>query len=106
MNDNTDVLDTVLDDSPVAATVVADAATVVADAATAGVTKVKGRPGRKLDTTGKTALGQARLLFAANPDLTGPALKALFVEKIGTSPQVAQTYVHIVRKAAKGSLTA
>ncbi len=104
MNDNDAVLDTVLDDgadAPVAA-----ATTVVADAATAGVAKVKGRPGRKLDTTGKTALGAARLLYAANPSLSGKELKALFVEKIGTSPQVAQTYVHIVRKAAKAALSA
>lgn len=64
--------------------------------------KPKSGAGRKVDTTGKTALGAARLLHAANPSLGTKELRTLFVAelgpKFGTSEQVAQTYVSLVRK--------
>lgn len=64
--------------------------------------KPKSGAGRKVDTTGSTALGAARLLYAANPTLGTKELRALFVQELGpkfkTSEQVAQTYVSLVRK--------
>lgn len=67
--------------------------------------KPKSAAGRKVDHTGKTALGAARLLYAANPTLTTKELRALFVQELGpkfnTSEAVAQTYVSLVRKPKK-----
>ena len=74
------------------------AAAVVTDA----ITKARSGAGRKVDTTGTTALGTARILYAANPGLGTKELRALFVEKLGpkfgTTESVAQTYVSLVRK--------
>lgn len=67
--------------------------------------KVKKTAGRKVDTTGKTALGMARILHAQNPTLGTKELRALFLTKLGpvfgTTEAVAQTYVSLVRKPAK-----
>lgn len=67
--------------------------------------KRKSAAGRKVDHTGKTALGAARLLYAANPTMTTKELRALFVQELGpkfnTSEAVAQTYVSLVRKPKK-----
>lgn len=66
--------------------------------------KVRSRAGRKVDTVGKTALGAARLLYAANPTLGTSELRELFIKELsprfGTTKQVAQTYVSYVRKSA------
>lgn len=79
-------------------------ATVVTEEA---VSKARSGAGRKVDTTGKTALGAARILYANNPTLGTKELRALFVEKLGpkfgTSEQVAQTYVSLVRKPKKAA---
>ena len=87
--------------SPVAAAtdeVQTSTAAVVTDA----VTKARSGAGRKVDTTGTTALGTARILYAANPGMGTKELRALFVEKLGpkfgTTESVAQTYVSLVRK--------
>ncbi len=75
--------------------------------ATEEVVKVRSGAGRKVDTTGKTALGAARMLYAANPSLGTKELRALFVKELGpkfnTSEQVAQTYVSLVRKPKKAA---
>lgn len=67
--------------------------------------KVKKTAGRKVDTTGKTALGMARILHSQNPTLGTKELRALFLDKLGpqfgTTEAVAQTYVSLVRKPAK-----
>lgn len=69
---------------------------------TEAVTKARSGAGRKVDTTGTTALGTARILYAANPSMGTKELRALFVEKLGpkfgTTESVAQTYVSLVRK--------
>ncbi|BBA65217.1 predicted ORF [Xanthomonas phage XacN1] len=84
--------------APAADEVQTPAAAVVTDA----VTKARSGAGRKVDTTGTTALGTARILYAANPGLGTKELRALFVEKLGpkfgTTESVAQTYVSLVRK--------
>ncbi len=98
--------DTVLDDG-VQTDAVAVSADVAADVPadvstpTEPTVKVRKRAGRKVDTTGKTALGKARLLYAANPGLSTKQLKQLFLDNLTefkVSPQVAQTYVSYVRK--------
>lgn len=109
MNDNLE--DTVLDDgndvqNDTAVTTGSDStdavtpATATPDASPVAV--VRKKAGRKVDTTGKTALGSARLLYAANPHLDTTALKALFLAelgpKFGTEAGTAQTYVSYVRK--------
>lgn len=75
--------------------------------APAVVTKARSGAGRKVDTTGTTALGAARILYAANPGLSTKELHALFVEKLGpkfgTKESVAQTYVSLVRKPKKAA---
>lgn len=74
----------------------------VTEAVTEAVTKARSGAGRKVDTTGTTALGTARILYAANPNMGTTELRALFVEqlgpKFGTTKSVAQTYVSMVRK--------
>lgn len=96
--DNNDLVNTELND---------EVTDVVADdnAQVAAPQKVKSAAGRKVDHTGKTALGAARLLYAANPTLTTKELRALFVKELGpkfnTSEAVAQTYVSLVRKPKK-----
>ncbi len=84
--------------APAADEVQTPAAAVVTDA----VTKARSGAGRKVDTTGTTALGTARILYAENPGLGTKELRALFVEKLGpkfgTTESVAQTYVSLVRK--------
>lgn len=69
--------------------------------------KPKSAAGRKVDHTGKTALGAARILYAANPTLSTKELRALFVQELGpkfnTSEAVAQTYVSLVRKPKKAA---
>lgn len=92
--------------APVAAAtdVQTSAAAVVTEEA---VTKARSGAGRKVDTTGKSALGAARILYAANPGLGTKDLRALFVRELGpkfnTSEQVAQTYVSLVRKPKKAA---
>jgi hypothetical protein len=54
--------------------------------------------GRKVDTTGKTSLGRARIIYAENPGLTIKELKQKFVDDIGVTSAVAQTYASLVRK--------
>ena len=54
--------------------------------------------GRKVDTTGKTSLGRARIIYAENPGLTIKELKQKFVDDIGVTSAVAQTYALLVRK--------
>lgn len=58
--------------------------------------------GRKVDTTGKTALGKARQLYAANTGMTTKELKELFFTTLnplfGTDKGTVQTYVSLVRK--------
>lgn len=93
-----------------AATVVEETPVPVVTTVTT-LTKPKSGAGRKVDTTGKTALGAARLLYAANPSLGTKELRNLFVQELGpkfnTSEQVAQTYVSLVRKPkGKKSATA
>ncbi len=56
------------------------------------------RAGRPFDATGKTKLGQARILYAQNASLAPKELKKLFVEKLGVAPQVGQTYASLVRR--------
>lgn len=56
------------------------------------------RAGRPFDATGKTKLGQARILYAQNTSLAPKELKKLFVEKLGVAPQVGQTYASLVRR--------
>lgn len=77
--------------------------TPTAAVVTEAVTKARSGAGRKVDTTGTTALGTARILYAANPGMGTKELRALFVEKLGpkfgTTESVAQTYVSLVRKA-------
>lgn len=97
----------------VTAVVAAPVATAAEDAQTPAAAtveataKARSGAGRKVDTTGKTALGAARLLFAANPTLGTKELRALFVQELGpkhgTSEQVAQTYVSLVRKPKKAA---
>lgn len=70
-------------------------------AATPEVLKSKKKPGRKLDVTGDTKLGQARQIFAANPNATAKELKQKFEAELQVKPQVAQTYASLVRKTAK-----
>lgn len=73
---------------------------VIADATATGVEKA--RVGRKVDATGETALGFARILYAQNPTLGTKELKALFAKeltpKFGSKANVIQTYVSTVRK--------
>lgn len=57
--------------------------------------------GRKVDTTGKTALGKARIIYTENPGLSIKELKARFVTDIGVTEAVAQTYASLVRKPKK-----
>lgn len=66
------------------------------EAAPAPVTR-KGA-GRRVDTEGKTALGKARNIYAANPNLSVKELKQRFQSDIGVSAQVAQTYASLVRR--------
>lgn len=88
--------------APVAPAAADDAQTPTAAVVTEVVTKARSGAGRKVDTTGTTALGTARILYAANPGLGTKELRALFVEKLGpkfgTTESVAQTYVSLVRK--------
>lgn len=112
MNENLE--DTVLNDE-VEDTVQAGDVTVVSEptvavvdkpASTVEVVRVPGRAGRKVDTTGTTALGKARLLYAANPTLGPKALKQLFEVELASfnvTPQVAQTYASLVRKGTKAA---
>ena len=72
-----------------------------ADSATPEVLKVKKKPGRKLDVTGETKLGQARKIFAENPTAGAKELKQRFEAELGVRPEVAQTYASLVRKNAK-----
>lgn len=57
--------------------------------------------GRHVDTEGKTALGKARNIYAANASLTVKELKQKFEADLGVSPQVAQTYASLVRRKNK-----
>jgi hypothetical protein len=60
--------------------------------------------GRKVDVTGTTALGYARILYRDNPGLDTKQLKALFtteLAKFGSTPNVIQTYVSMVRSKPK-----
>jgi len=64
--------------------------------------------GRRVDTEGKTALGMARIIFAANPNATSKQLKTLFIEQLtawNVTPQVAATYASLVRKGASDTTT-
>lgn len=62
------------------------------------------RAGRRVDLNGTTALGAARLLYAANPGLDSKALSALLVTELkarfGTKKSVAHTYACMVRKGS------
>lgn len=102
--DNNDLVNTELNDE-VTDVVTDDNASPTDTAQVAAPHKVKSAAGRKVDHTGKTALGAARLLYAANPTLTTKELRALFVKELGpkfnTSEAVAQTYVSLVRKPKK-----
>lgn len=71
------------------------ASTVVAAASAPVPTRSVGRP---YDTTGKTNLGKARLLYAENPNLAAKELKSLFESKLGLKASVAQTYASLVRR--------
>lgn len=71
------------------------------DSATSEVLKAKKKPGRKLDITGETKLGQARKIFAENPNAGAKELKQRFEAELGVASQVAQTYASLVRKSAK-----
>lgn len=85
-------LDAVADSLPSAATeTIVDTGPVVATIARKGA-------GRKVDTTGKTALGKARLIYAENPGLSIKELKLRFESDIGVTAAVAQTYASLVRK--------
>lgn len=81
--------------------------TAVEAPAAPAATKPRSGAGRKVDTVGKTALGHARLLYAANPGLGTKELRALFIKELGpkhgTTEQVAQTYVSLVRKPKKAA---
>jgi hypothetical protein len=85
-------LDAVGDELPAAST------ETIVTAAPAAVTVARKGAGRKVDTTGKTSLGRARIIYAENPGLTIKELKKLFESDIGVSPAVAQTYASLVRK--------
>lgn len=79
-----------------------DSTNIGADSATSQEPlKAKKKPGRKLDTTGETALGKARKIFADNPGFNAKELKQKFEAELNVKPQVAQTYASLVRKAAK-----
>lgn len=70
----------------------------------AAVTVTRAGAGRKVDTTGKTALGKARLLYTQNSTLTPKQLKQLFEVELpaagftNVTPAVCQTYASLVRK--------
>lgn len=64
-------------------------------------TPVRKGAGRHVDTEGKTALGKARNIYAANATLTVKELKQKFEADLGVSPQVAQTYASLVRRKNK-----
>lgn len=93
--------------TPVGDALPVEDATPVAEAAPAPVRAARKGAGRKVDTKGTTALGAARLLYAANSTLDTKELRKLFLTelgpKFGTSEQVAQTYVSLVRKGKKAS---
>ncbi len=76
-----------------------------ASAPVAAVTVRKGA-GRKVDVSGTTALGKARILYSQNPSMTPKQLKQLFeTELVKTfptlTPAVAQTYASLVRRGTK-----
>jgi len=64
-------------------------------------TPVRKGAGRHVDTEGKTALGKARNIYAANASLSVKELKQKFEADLGVSPQVAQTYASLVRRKNK-----
>lgn len=87
---------------------VPDALDVVAGVDSAIVTETvtptvspRSRAGRKVDTTGTTSLGKARLLYEANPTFSPKQLKQLFESEIKIKPSVAQAYASIVRSKKK-----
>lgn len=82
------------DDADTAEDAASDSTVVAAASAPAPVRKV----GRPYDSAGKTKLGQARLLYADNPDLAVKELKSLFETKLGIKASVAQTYASLVRR--------
>ncbi|QDJ96245.1 hypothetical protein Xoosp13_58 [Xanthomonas phage Xoo-sp13] len=61
----------------------------------------RSRAGRKVDTTGSTNLGKARILYAANSSFSPKQLKQLFEAELGIKASVAQAYASIVRSKAK-----
>ena len=85
-----------------AAPVTESTETPVTAAMNDGIKAVKAGRGRKLDTSGKTALGKARMIHATNPTLGTKELKELLFKELnptfGTTMQVAQTYVSLLRK--------
>ncbi len=81
-----------------------DAAVSAASAPAAVSTPVeRKRAGRKVDLDGQrgTKLGQARAIFAKNPNATPKELKAMFESTLGCTAQVAQTYASNVRSEKK-----
>jgi hypothetical protein len=69
--------------------------------AAVAATPVRKGAGRHVDTEGKTALGKARNIYAANASLSVKELKQKFEADLGVSPQVAQTYASLVRRKNK-----
>ncbi len=86
------VADTLSDGASAVASV-ASAAPVVA-----AVRAPRKGAGRKLDVTGTTNLGKARILHAANPNLSVKELKQKIESELKVTPNVAQTYASLVRK--------
>ena len=91
--DANDAVETETVDTAVAATV--SVPTVVVNPTVKGATP--GRVGRPVDNSGKTGMGKARMIFAANPSFSSGELRDAIMAQVGCRKNVASTYASKLR---------